>query len=491
MSKIATIVGGGVIGGGWAARFLLNGWDVRIFDPDPQAERKIGEVLDNARRALPGLTDVALPTEGALTFHDDLAEAVAGAAWIQESVPEQLPLKQKVFAQIQAACDPGAVIGSSTSGFKPSELQAGAAWVGQIVVTHPFNPVYLLPVVELVTSPDNPAELVARAADTLTSIGMYPLHLKKEIDAHVADRLLEAVWREALWLVKDEIATTEEIDNAIRYGFGIRWAQMGLFETYRIAGGEAGMRHFMAQFGPALKWPWTKLMDVPEFTEDLVDLIADQSDAQSGAYSIRELERIRDTNLVGMMRALKAQNWGAGELLNAQDGRLKSGSVLGARAGEIADVSQPIVTLRRAVPLDWTDYNGHMTEFRYLEAFASASDRFMELVGADADYIASGGSYFTAESHIRHIDELHAGALFTIHTRVLLGQGKKMHLFHEMRAGDRLIATGEHFLLHVSLESRRPSDPSAEIQAALERIATAHAALPLPEGAGRFVGQPR
>ena len=112
---------------------------------------------------------------------------------------------------------------------------------------------------------------------------------RAEIDAHVADRLLEAVWRESLWLVKDGIATTEEIDDAIRYGFGIRWAQMGLFETYRVAGGEAGMKHFMSQFGPALKWPWTKLMDVPDFDETLVDLIAGQSDAQSGAYGIRDL----------------------------------------------------------------------------------------------------------------------------------------------------------------------------------------------------------
>ncbi len=140
--------------------------------------------------------------------------------------------------------------------------------------------------------------MVDRAKEILTAIGMYPLHLRKEIDAHIADRFLEAVWREALWLVKDGIATTEEIDNAIRYGFGMRWAQMGLFETYRIAGGEAGMRHFIAQFGPCLQWPWTKLMDVPELTDELVDLIADQSDAQSGMHSIRELERIRDNNLV-------------------------------------------------------------------------------------------------------------------------------------------------------------------------------------------------
>ena len=490
MTRTAAIIGGGVIGGGWAARFLLNGWDVRIVDPDPEAERKIGEVMANARRSLPGLSDVPLPAEGRLSFHADLAEAVAGADWIQESVPERLEVKHAVFARIQAACDAGAVIGSSTSGFKPSELQQGAARPGQIVVAHPFNPVYLLPLVELVTTEANDADLIARASAVLTALGMYPLHLKKEIDAHVADRFLEAVWREALWLVKDGIATTEEIDNAIRYGFGIRWAQMGLFETYRVAGGEAGMKHFMAQFGPCLSWPWTKLMDVPEFTDELVDLIAGQSDAQSGAYSIRELERIRDTNLVAMMRALKAQDWGAGALLKAHDQVLKAGTDLAATAEGISDPSRPILTLARAVPLDWTDYNGHMNEARYLDAFGQATDRFMELIGCDAAYIATGGSYFTAETHIRHLGEARAGARIEVRTQLLLGQGKKLHLFHTMTEGETLLATGEHFLLHVSLETRRPSPPSAAIEAALARLTEAQAGLPWPEGAGGAIRRP-
>ena len=489
MSRTAAIIGGGVIGGGWAARFALNGWDVRVFDPDPQAQRKIGEVMANARRSLPGLTDVALPPEGAITYCATIAEAVAGAVWIQESVPERLEIKHSTFAQIQAACAPDAVIGSSTSGFKPSELQQGAARPEQIMVAHPFNPVYLLPLVELVTTNVDVAHIEAAKA-LLTSLGMYPLHLKKEIDAHVADRFLEAVWREALWLVKDGIATTEEIDNAIRYGFGIRWAQMGLFETYRVAGGEAGMKHFMAQFGPALKWPWTKLMDVPEFNDDLVDLIAGQSDAQSGMHSIRELERIRDNNLVTMMRGLKAQDWGAGALLNAQETEMRKGTVHGAVASDLpADAL--VETAHRTVPLDWTDYNGHMTESRYLQAFADATDRFMVIIGCDADYIKSGGSYFTAETHIRHLDEVHAGALITIRTRVVMGEGKKMHLFHEMSEGDRLLATGEHFLLHVSLESRKPTPPAAHIEAALVRFAKGHATLPDADGIGRAVGGPR
>ena len=491
MARKAAIIGGGVIGGGWAARFLLNGWDVQVFDPDPEAERKIGEVLANARRSMPGLSDTSMPEEGALSFHSEMAEAVAGAEWIQESVPERLDLKHKVYAGLQAGCDAGAIIGSSTSGFKPSELQEGAARPEQIVVTHPFNPVYLMPLVEVVPSAANGAEIVARAKEILESVGMFPLHVRKEIDAHIADRFLEAVWREALWLVKDGVATTEEIDEAIRMGFGIRWAQMGLFDTYRVAGGEAGMRHFMAQFGPALKWPWTKLMDVPEFTDELVDLIADQSDAQSGHMTIREMERIRDDNLVSMMRALKAQDWASGAVLNKQDRRLSDAAGMVRRAEDIADASQPIVTQARAVPVDWLDYNGHMTESRYLHAFADASDRLMEIVGCDQDYIASGGSFFTAETHIRHIGEAKLGERIEVRTRVLMAEGKKMHLWHEMYAGARLLATAEHILIHVSLETRRPAPFSPEIAANLAMIAEAQADLPTPEGVGRYVGAPR
>ena len=120
---------------------------------------------------------------------------------------------------------------------------------------------------------------------------MKPVVIRKEIEAFVGDRLLEAAWREALWLIKDGICTVEELDDIMRYSFGLRWAQMGMFQVYRVAGGEAGMRHFMAQFGPCLKWPWTKLMDVPEFNDELVDLIATQSDEQAHGLSIRELEK--------------------------------------------------------------------------------------------------------------------------------------------------------------------------------------------------------
>lgn len=481
--KTATIIGGGVIGGGWAARFLLNGWNVNISDPDPEAERKIAEVLANARRSLPGLSDVSMPPEGKLTFCGSIADAISGADWIQESVPERLDIKHSVLAEVQTHCAPDAVIASSTSGFKPSELQQGASNPGQIIVCHPFNPVYLLPLVEVVGGDGASQEVMTKATGLLTGLGMKPLVVRKEIDAHIADRFLEAVWREGLWLINDGIATTEEIDDAIRYGFGIRWAQMGLFETYRVAGGEAGMKHFIAQFGPCLSWPWTKLMDVPELTDELVDTIADQSDAQSGMHSIRELEQIRDNNLVAMMRALKGQNWGAGAVLNEHDATMQ------AENPEEIDFSKPIRTMARAIPLDWVDYNGHMNEARYLQAFSEGTDRFMEIIGCDAEYIANGGSYFTVETHIRHLDEVNAGARVYVETQCISAEGKKMRLFNSLYHEDgRLLATGEHMLLHVSLETRRASPPSVEIAEVLNKITLLHSKLPTPTGLGKGIG---
>ena len=322
-SNTAAIIGGGVIGGGWAARFLLNGWNVHVYDPSDDAQRNINMVLENARASLPELADVPMPAEGALSFVADIKSAVTDADWIQESVPERIEIKHSVYKEIQQHAPVTAVLGSSTSGYMPTVLQENAIRPEQIIVAHPFNPVYLLPLVEVVAGKASDPAIVDRACKLLTDLGMKPLKVRKEIDAHIADRFLEAVWREGLWLIKDGVATTEEIDDAIRYGFGLRWGQMGLFETYRVAGGEAGMAHFIAQFGPCLEWPWTKLMDVPELTDELVEKIATQSDQQSGAHSIRELERIRDNNLVAMMRVLEQTDWGAGRLLNEHDQRLK------------------------------------------------------------------------------------------------------------------------------------------------------------------------
>jgi len=320
---------------------------------------------------------------------------------------------------------------------------------------------------------------------------MFPLHIRAEVPAHIADRLLEAVWREALWLISDGIATTQEIDEAIRMGFGLRWAQKGLFETYRIGGGAGGMRHFLEHFGPALELPWTKLTEVPDWTPELVETIAAQSDAQAGAKSVGDLEAERDLNLVAILRGLKREGHGAGAHLAALDRGLTASAGIPLSFAQVADLSRPILTAHRVVPTDWTDYNGHMNEAKYLQAFGDATDRFMEMVGCDAAYIATGGSYFTVETHIRHLAEVRAGSVIRITSTCLEGKGKKMHLFHEMRCGETLLATGEHLLLHVSLETRRACPPAEHIARAMEAIAAAHAALPRPHAAGRGIGMPR
>ena len=488
--RLAAVVGGGVIGGGWVARLIQNGVDVQVFDPDPEAPRKIEAVMANADHAIAKLTMAPMPTPGRLHFAASIADAVAAAELIVEAVPERLEVKHAVYAEIEAAAKPNAIISSSTSGIMPTDLQAEMRHPGRLLVGHPFNPVYLLPLVELVGGKATEADTITRAGAYFTSIGMHPLPLAKEIEAFVADRFLEAVWREALWLVKDDIATTEEIDDAIRFGFGLRWAQMGLFETYRVAGGEAGMAHFIAQFGPCLKWPWTKLMDVPELTDELVQTISDQSDAQSGMHSIRELERIRDDNLVAIMQALKANDWGAGRTLSAWETALYD-AVPAATTGK--DINQPIETMRQQVPAAWTDYNGHMNEARYLDCFSIATDAMMRLVGVDADYLAAGSSYFTVETHIRHLDEVTAGNEIYATSQLLMGDGKKMQLFHHLYAADadgedRLLATGEHMLIHVDMNSRSSSLPSDAVAAKLAELAAAHEKLPRPEGAGRAIG---
>ena len=483
----AAIVGGGLIGGGWAARFLLHGWDVAVSDPSPKVEAQIGAILENARQWLPALADVPMPAEGKLTFAESLTDAVSDADWVQESAPEELALKHKVLAEIQANAPDTAIVGSSTSGFKPSELQEGAKNPGQILVAHPFNPVYLLPLVEVVAGTACGEDVRNQACEHLKAIGMEPLIVRNEIDAHLADRFMEAVWREALWLVKDDVATTEEIDNSIRYGFGLRWGQMGLFETFRLAGGEEGMAHFIRQFGPCLKWPWTKLMDVPDMTEELVQKIADQSDAQSGQYSIRELEWIRDRNLVGMLRSLKERDWGAGRVLNQNDQRLAAS----ADGGSPMDESVPQRLLDLTVLPAWIDYNGHMTEFRYVQVFSDSCEALLRWVGMHDEYVAAGHSYYTAETHNQFFDEVGVNESFYTTVQILLADAKRLHVFYRMHAveDDRLLATLEAMYLHVNMKTGKVVAAESDATTKLMKIAEAHVALEKPEAAGRYVGQ--
>jgi carnitine 3-dehydrogenase len=482
------LLGGGVIGGGWAARFLLNGVDVKMYDPDPDAPRKVGEVMANARRALTKLYMPSLPPEGTLTFVDTPEEAATGVQFVQESAPERMELKQMLLRRASAVAGPDVVFGSSTSGLLPSVMQEGMTHPERLVVGHPFNPVYLMPLVEICGGSLTSHDTKQRAAEVYTAIGMRPLHLDVEIDGFVADRLMEALWREALWLVNDGVATAEQIDDAMRFGPGLRWSFMGTFLVYRIAGGEAGMRHFMAQFGPALKWPWTKLMDVPELTDELLDTLVAQSDQQAGTATIRELEVLRDDCLIAVMQGLRTADYGAGEVLDRFERELFARMPVPEH-----DLSTPLRMHDVRVPTEWVDYNGHVNDSRYMQFSSETIDRFLRFIGIDDAYLAGGHSFYTVESHLGFHGQAMAGDHLYCTAQLLSHDAKRLRVFTTIHRADdhAVLATAEHMLLHVDTVADRSAPAADHILEALGRIAQRHDALPQPTQAGRAIGQPR
>jgi carnitine 3-dehydrogenase len=236
------------------------------------------------------------------------------------------------------------------------------------------------------------------------------------------------------------------------------------------------MRHFMAQFGPTLRLPWTKLMDVPELDDALIDKIVAQSDAQADGRSIRELERLRDDCLVAVMQGLRTHDFGAG-------------AVLAEHENALFESGHPGVT---RIPPEWLDYNGHVHESRYLQVCGDATDVLLRSIGVDAAYRDAGGSYYTVETHLSHLREAHAGDVVHVTTQVLGFDEKRLHVFHELHRSDddTVLATAEQLLLHVDTAEGRASTASAEVLDRISRIAAAHAALPQPEGAGRAIRRP-
>ena len=308
-----TVVGAGVIGGGWVARLMAHGHKVVVTDPAPNAEDNLKSIIDNAWPALEKVGLSAGASKDNFIFERDLITAVKNADFIQEAIPENLQLKQSVFKIIDANTPASTIIASSTSGFLPSKMQQGLKHPQRLSVGHPFNPVYLLPLVEICGSEKTSADTKARQKQFYESISMSTITLKKEIDGFIADRLMEALWRENLHLINDNIADTSECDDAIRMAAGLRWAIMGTNQTYHLAGGDAGMHHFMAQFGPALKFPWTSLQ-APELTDALINKVADGTEKQADGKTVKELEQIRDNCLIEIMAVLKKYNFGAGKV---------------------------------------------------------------------------------------------------------------------------------------------------------------------------------
>ena len=308
-------VGGGIIGGGWVCEFLRAGLEVRAYDPSPATRARLPEVVAEAWPTLEklGLAHGADPAR--LTVHDTLAAAADGAHCVQESVPEDVAIKRAVFGDLDSALAPGVPVLSSISGsYTIAELTEGLANPERFVVAHPFNPPYLVPLVELVGGAGVTADAAIDWAFHFygdARCGKFPLLCSNETPGYVANRLQDALWREALHMLVEGEATYEEIDAAVAYGPGLRWAAMGPLLTFYLAGGADGYRHFFDHFGPTLTQPWTRLV-APPISEEMQRLLVEGSERalraeglEPGADGARALMARRDDAIVATLAALK------------------------------------------------------------------------------------------------------------------------------------------------------------------------------------------
>ncbi len=301
--ETVTCVGAGVIGGGWAAYFLARGFRVRAWDPAPDAEVRLRSLVAGAWPALSelGLAPGADPDN--LVVESDLGTALEGTDFVQESAPEDLDLKIKLLADIDALTPQDVVISSSTSGYPMSDMQVGCETPGRTVVGHPFNPPYLIPLVEVVGGAATTAETVAWTSDFFRTIGKSVITMDREVPGFIANRLQEAMWREALHMVAAGEATVEQIDLSITDGPGLRWPVQGPCLTFHLAGGQGGMAHMLDHFGPSLASPWTRLV-AAELTDELRGEMVDGCEREAAGRSIDDLVAERDRGVIAILRAL-------------------------------------------------------------------------------------------------------------------------------------------------------------------------------------------
>lgn len=493
MRNVGTLglLGTGVIGGGWAARALHFGIDVIAADVKPEMEAWLRGAIENAEPALARLTCAPLPAKGSLSFTTDLRFMAERADFIQENVPEQLPLKRRMLAQVSRHAGADVIIASSTSGLTPTDLQRDMAAPERFLVAHPFNPVYLLPLVELVGGENTAPVTIEAAARFFTYIGMHALRVRREVPGHLTDRLQEAVWREILHMVNEGVATTGELDESIVYGPGLRWAAMGTNMIYHLAGGEAGMRHMLAQFGPALKWPWTKL-EAPELTDTLIDSMVAGTQSQAAGRSIRELERLRDDYLVAIQQVLRQYDIGAGSTLRKLEERLykDAAAAAGSRAGPAQARHAGLPRFDTVVRPEWADYNAHLSDFRYGHIFGDAMDALYRQVGVDEAYRRGGRMFYTVESQVRHLAEVKVGEPLYVTTQVLSVDDKRLHVFHRLYRGrdDLLVATGEQLHLHVDTAAAKAAPMTTAQRGNWDSLLRAQAGFGVPDEAAKPVG---
>jgi carnitine 3-dehydrogenase len=305
---VIACIGAGVIGGGWAAFFLAHGHDVAAWDPAPDSEARLRRTIEAAR---PALNDLGLADEawGGLRLAASLEEAVRDADFVQESAPEDLALKRSLLGDLAAATDEGVVVASSTSGFPMTEMATQARDPSRLVVGHPFNPPYLIPLVEVVGGEATAPAVVTAAAEFYRGLGKSVIAMDREVPGFVANRLQEALWREALHMVANGEATVDQIDAAITDGPGLRWPVHGPCLTFHLAGGEGGMAHMLDHFGPSLRAPWTRL-EAPELTAALRDAMVAGTAAEAGDREFADLVAERDRAVIAVRRAVESARAG-------------------------------------------------------------------------------------------------------------------------------------------------------------------------------------
>ena len=304
-----TSLGGGPIGGGWTAYFLARGYDVTAYLHDMAEEPAFRDIVYTAWISLEALGLAEGASVERLTVTSDLKQAVSGAQFIQESAPENLNLKQSLYAELGTLVPDDVVIASSTSGLTMTEIQANCSTAERTIVGHPFNPPYLLALVEIAAGDKTSPQTVQWTGQFSAGAGKAPLVLNKEIPGFIATRLQEALWREALHMVASGEATPEQIDTALINGPGPRLALMGQCMAFHVACGEGGMATNLDQFGPALKLPWTRLA-APELTRDLRDAMVDGCNDMADGRHFTELAADRDRGIVAILKAIEAAQSG-------------------------------------------------------------------------------------------------------------------------------------------------------------------------------------
>ncbi|MDR3398063.1 MAG: 3-hydroxyacyl-CoA dehydrogenase NAD-binding domain-containing protein [Pandoraea sp.] len=294
------VIGTGVIGASWAAYFLARGLRVNAWDPAPGARERLLEAVD---AHWPTLIRIGLSSDAsrdALTFHDTLDAALAGADFVQESGPEREDLKQDLFRKMDAALPPSVVIASSSSGLLMSRVQSVCAHPERVVLGHPFNPPHLIPLVEVIGGEQSSQAAIDTAMQFYRAIGKRAIHVKKEVKGHIANRLQAALWREAIHLVDTGVASVADIDDAIAYGPGLRWAALGPFLNLHLSGGAGGIAHLLEHLGPPIESWWADLGE-PVLTEDLEARITAGVEAELAGRGNARLEAQRDAVILGIL----------------------------------------------------------------------------------------------------------------------------------------------------------------------------------------------